>query len=47
MDPLLEVVKVECIGVTDLSYLQPFNVVREVVAHLLTVEYAVHHVAAE
>ena len=47
MNPLFEVVEIKSIGVVDLPGLQPLNVVREIVTHLLPVEYSVDHVAAE
>ena len=47
MDPLLEIVEIKCIGVVDLPGLQPLNIVREIVTHLLPVEYSVDHMATE
>ena len=47
MNPLFEVVEIKSIGVVDLPGLQPLNVVREIITHLLPVEYSVDHVTTE
>lgn len=47
VDPLLEVVEVEGVGVLDLALREPLVEVGEVVTHFLPVEDAVYHVAAE
>lgn len=47
VDPLLEVVEVEYIRVTDLPSVQPFHKEREVVTYFFPVENSVNHVATE
>ena len=46
-NPLLEVDEVEGMRVVNLFRLEPFDVEREVVGNLLSVEYPVDHVATE
>lgn len=47
VDPLLEIVEVEHVGIRNLLAVQPLQKEGEVVSHLLPAKYSIYHVAAE
>ena len=47
VNPLLEIVEVECVGVGDLLDRQPFFIAGEIVIDLFSAEDAIDHMTAE
>lgn len=47
MNPLLEVMKIEGVGVLNFPCSQPFAVTLKVIPNFLSIEYAVNHMATK